>query len=104
MRMDADPHDRRPSWLSSTVPAGHGTVSVRPATLWITLLGSAGRPSIDALNCGGETTGDPGPPPEKRRGREHVQLPASECAAQLLAPARLKGTSHLYNAALCLLS
>lgn len=34
--MDADPHDRRPSWLVLTVPAGHEAVSVKLTTLWIT--------------------------------------------------------------------
>src|SRR6185437_12963169 len=120
MRMDADPHDRRPSWLLSTVPAGHEAVSVKLTTLWITAVSAAGRRTPDALNCGIETTSpETGALTEaptgaltrrgrcwrgQRRGREHVQLPASEGAAQLFAPARLKDTGHLYYAALCLLS
>lgn len=88
--MDADPHDRRPSWLFTTVPAGHHTVSVKPATLWITRAQPAGG-TLPALKCGIETArAIVGYGPEKRRGREHVQLPASDDAAQLLAPARLR--------------
>ena len=54
--MDADPHDRRPSWLLLTVPAGHEAVSVKLTTLWITAVSPAGLRTPDALNCGIETT------------------------------------------------
>ena len=79
---------------TKTLPAGYDTVSVSRATLWITFRADPPDGSIRM----------PATRAAKQRGRERSLLPASGDATQLLRTGTFKGTGHIDNAVLFLLS